>query len=86
MPEPAMSEPLHEPRQPEWDCNSCEKPWPCDPARERLTSETGGGTLLATLMGVHLEHYVADHPEVLVGEAFDRFIAWTRPMPLGGMR
>jgi len=81
-----MSQPLHHPRRPDWSCESCELDWPCDPARERLMSETGGGTHLAMLMACHLEEFVGDSPGVPVGEAFDRFIAWTRRVPLDSAR
>jgi hypothetical protein len=68
----------HQPHRPSWDCDTCGKPWPCDPARERLISE-GTGPSLAILMWGHLEDAVLELPETPSGEVFDRFLAWTRP-------
>jgi hypothetical protein len=72
----------HQADKPSWDCGSGGRPWPCDPARERLRAE-GAGTPLAVLMSMYLEEAVAELPAAPPGEIFDWFIAWTRPVPLG---
>jgi hypothetical protein len=63
--------------RPSWDCLACGKPWPCDPAREDLAAELGP-TQLAMYMWASLEEAANDVCALPVGEAFDRFIAWTR--------
>ncbi len=67
----------HTAERPSWDCRSCGKPWPCDPAREQLASEMGG-TALAIFMWLHLEEAVGDLPPGPPAELFDRFVSWTR--------
>lgn len=68
----------HIAERPSWDCLACAKPWPCDPAREALTDELG---LIqrAVFMWGNLEEAAGDMPGMPVAEAFDRFLAWTRP-------
>jgi hypothetical protein len=68
----------HRPKRPQWDCQACGLDWPCDPAREYLTTDTGGGTRLAMLMWIHLEHFAQDAGPGPFAGAFERFIAWTR--------
>lgn len=72
-----MSEPQHQPARPEWTCEDCAEEWPCELARSRLRSETGGGVALAMLMVAYLEDFVRDVPSRATGE-FDRFVNWTR--------
>ncbi|GIF21874.1 hypothetical protein BJ973_002201 [Actinoplanes tereljensis] len=72
----------HRPKRPEWDCAACGRDWPCDPAREELAADTGGGTTLAVLMWTYLEDFALDAGPGPFAGAFDRFIAWTR----GGTR
>jgi hypothetical protein len=71
----------HVPEQPSWDCKSCGKPWPCDPAREALVAEYAeDSTSLSVLMWGHMSTWIM---EALgngpMREGWDRFIAWTRP-------
>jgi hypothetical protein len=73
-----MSEPQHEVKRPEWTCEDCWEIWPCEPARSRLRSETGGGTVLAVLMWSYFESFFGDIMSRESG-AFERFIGWTRP-------
>lgn len=68
----------HQPERPSWDCDTCGRQWPCDPARERLISE-GTGPSLAAVMWMHLEYAVEEMPQMTGGEIFERFISWTRP-------
>ena len=67
----------HQPERPSWDCDCCGRPWPCDPARERLRAE-GAGTSLAIMMWSRLEEAMGELPRMEPREVFDRFIAWTR--------
>lgn len=60
-----------------WDCLACDKPWPCDPARERLAAELGP-VQLAVYMWANLEEAAGHLPDLPISEAFDRFLAWTR--------
>jgi hypothetical protein len=67
----------HQPAQPSWDCKACDEPWPCDPARERLTL-LYSRTNLAIVMVDRLLEAARDVPTMQPAEAFDRFLAWTR--------
>lgn len=71
-------EPDHPPLRPSWKCSTCGEEWPCEPARSRLWIETRGGTALAILMWNYLEDFCRDSAPGPVGEAFDRFMRWTR--------
>jgi hypothetical protein len=62
--------------RPSWDCGTCEKPWPCDPARERLSAEMDA-TQLRIFMWLNLEQAAEQLPGLAVDEAFHRFLAWT---------
>jgi hypothetical protein len=73
-----MSE--HVGERPSWDCRSCGRPWPCDPAREALAAELGP-IQLAMYAWANLEQAAGDLPGMPVGEMFDRFLAWTRATP-----
>ncbi|MEU4429002.1 hypothetical protein AB0F81_51060 [Actinoplanes sp. NPDC024001] len=66
----------HTPDRPSWQCRACGLPWPCDPARERLTAELGRVDL-AVLMWDHLEEAARDMPKTPASELFDRFLRWT---------
>ena len=70
----------HVAERPSWDCGACGKPWPCDPAREALAVETGGGTVLAIQCCTYLEDFVRDHGSGPPAETFERFIGWTRSL------
>ena len=72
----------HRPRRPSWDCEACDRPWPCDPAREYLAS-TLDDYLVPVYMVGQLELAAADLlPAVSADELYERFVAWTRPAPL----
>ena len=62
--------------RPSWDCGSCGKPWPCDPAREALARELDSIQLSFYLWG-NYEEAVQDLPRMPVMEGLDRFINWT---------
>jgi hypothetical protein len=66
----------HAAHRPSWDCRSCDKPWPCDPAREALAAAMDP-VGLAVLMWVRLEEAVTDLPRVPPAELFERFLHWT---------
>lgn len=68
----------HLPRKPDWTCGTCDKPWPCLPARISLSAEhDGNGVALGMYMGVCLQEAARD-----LGDAADplelyrRFISW----------
>jgi hypothetical protein len=63
--------------RPSWDCLACVKSWPCDPAREALATQMDP-VQLAMYLWSNLEEAAGDLPDMPVGEAFDRFISWTR--------
>ena len=67
----------HVAHRPSWDCRACGKPWPCPVARERLASELDS-IQLALYAWVNLEEAAGDMPLMPAGEAFQRFLAWTR--------
>jgi hypothetical protein len=62
--------------RPSWDCLACEKPWPCDPAREQLAGEMDS-MQLAMYAWVNLEEAAEDMPAMSPDEMFERFLAWT---------
>jgi hypothetical protein len=69
----------HLPRRPQWDCQTCEQEWPCDPARVRLAEAYGENRIplsmyLASLLYVALPEMPATPPQ----ELHERFVAWTR--------
>ncbi|WP_232050327.1 hypothetical protein [Actinoplanes sp. OR16] len=66
----------HMPARPSWECRACGRPWPCEPARERLTRDNGRFDL-ALLMWDHLEEAARDMPQSPASELFDRFLRWT---------
>ncbi|MCW6003839.1 hypothetical protein K1W54_04480 [Micromonospora sp. CPCC 205371] len=71
----------HEPN-PRWDCKGCGKDWPCDPAREALLAEYRNqpGQLAMTMCKLMEDAttVLGQHPD----DMFERFIAWTKPVPL----
>lgn len=75
---PSGRELTHVPARPSWDCSACGRPWPCDPAREELVVQTGGGTALVVAAWGYLEDWVRDRGPGPFSEAFERFILWTR--------
>jgi hypothetical protein len=75
----------HLPLRSSWDCDTCGRPWPCDPARERLAVEhVSRPTVLAMLMWQYLEDYSRDAGPGPLGEAYERFLSWTRQGDTGG--
>lgn len=67
----------HIAERPSWHCLIDGKPWPCDAARKALASEMDP-VQLAMYAWANLEEAAGDLPGMPVGEAFDRFLAWTR--------
>jgi hypothetical protein len=71
----------HTPKRPSWDCRCCAKTWPCAAAREQLAEEFVGNTVqLSILLWSYLEDWIHDQGPGPFGEAFERFIAWSRPL------
>jgi hypothetical protein len=66
----------HTAARPSWNCAECGLPWPCAPARERLSAELGRVDL-AVLMWDHLEEAARDMPRSPASDLFDRFLRWT---------
>jgi hypothetical protein len=69
--------PDHAAERPSWDCLSCGRPWPCDPAREHLASRLGS-VALAVHMWEWLDEAVGDLRALPASELFERFLSWTR--------
>lgn len=61
-----------------YDCLSCDKPWPCDPAREYLVTSTPDRVQLATHLGAELERAVGVLRHEPPAALYERFIEWTR--------
>jgi hypothetical protein len=69
----------HTPERPTWDCRRCTKPWPCDPARERLRKEYAEyPTVTALYLTSQQRHYLDDSPDFSLDELYERFIGWVR--------
>lgn len=66
----------HPPARPSWDCRTCGRCWPCDPARELMASEMDR-VALSVYMWLNLENAVMELPAMPACELFDRFISWT---------
>jgi hypothetical protein len=66
----------HLPARPSWDCRVCGQPWPCVPAREKLSRERGR-VEIAVLMWDYIEEAARDMPQSPASELFDRFLRWT---------
>ncbi len=64
--------------RPSWDCRVCDKPWPCDPAREQLVKEYDDLIALRIFLWTCLEQAVGQMPASPAGELFERFLAWAR--------
>ncbi|MEV4708881.1 hypothetical protein [Actinoplanes sp. NPDC049316] len=71
-----MTDREHVPCRPGWDCWSCDRPWPCDPAREDLALQLDP-VELAKFMGERLAEAARDVPTLQPGELFERFLQWT---------
>lgn len=72
----------HLAERPTWDCRACERPWPCDPAREALAAELGRTELTLYLSG-HLDEAARELPGAPAAELYDRFLGWSRQIPVG---
>jgi hypothetical protein len=61
-----------------WDCRTCDMPWPCAPARDRLAADAGDEKQLSIQMWTYFDHYVDAIPAGPVTEAYARFVGWIR--------
>ncbi len=69
----------HLPRRPSWECRTCERDWPCDPARVRLAEAYGRDRVgLSMYVGGLLFAATAELPATPPAELYERFVAWTR--------
>lgn len=73
----------HLPHRPTWDCLACERPWPCDPARERLISEFRRHrySLTAYMAGHYgsaLNDMAGPSAADIPPDLHERFFSWTR--------
>lgn len=74
-----MTEVEHLADRPSWDCAACGRPWPCEPARERLTADHQHDQVaLAMLLWIYFEAYVMEVGQGPATEAYQRFIGWSR--------
>lgn len=70
----------HDPARPSWKCRACERPWPCDPARDRLSREFTR-TRLALYAQAQMELAIGDMPSASPAELYERFLLWIRAWP-----
>ncbi|MEV4759932.1 hypothetical protein AB0J86_33215 [Micromonospora sp. NPDC049559] len=75
----------HKPARPEWNCGTCFRTWPCDPAKARLRERYGRDRIgLSIEMADQLFIATADlylrlnRTDINPTELHARFIAWTR--------
>lgn len=69
----------HPPSRPQWHCELCDSPWPCDPAREQLAEQYGPDRVgLSIYVGGRLADAARELPTAPPGELHERFVAWTR--------
>lgn len=66
----------HVAERPSWDCVACGKPWPCDPARERIKADMPDPTQQRIYLWLHLEEAAEQLPPMPVAEAIERFLSW----------
>lgn len=71
-----MTGPEHIATRPGWTCACCLKDWPCDPAREAMAIETGGGTQLRLTAWAYFEAYALEVNTGTFVETYERFVAW----------
>ncbi|MDG4798581.1 hypothetical protein [Micromonospora sp. WMMD1082] len=83
----------HLPQRPGWSCRVCSAAWPCPTARMLLRIEYGPDRvgLSVYLAGMLFDATGdllrrADCPPPTPMELFDRFLAWTAPVPQRGQR
>jgi hypothetical protein len=74
----AMQMDEHKPNRPFWDCTACGEQWPCEPAQKYLRADTDSPTRLTLACWDYFDRYVHDMGPGPLGEAFQRFIGWTR--------
>ena len=72
-----MASEEHPAHRPDWDCEVCGQPWPCDRAREQLAAEMRG-TTLALNMQIYMVNALRENPSIPPTELFERFLSWTR--------
>ncbi|MBB2940622.1 hypothetical protein FB565_000326 [Actinoplanes lutulentus] len=68
----------HQPDRATYNCLSCDKAWPCDPAREYLVASTPDPVQLAMRLWMEIEdaaHVLADESPAAL---FERFLKWAR--------
>lgn len=74
-----------DPHQPaaSWDCQRCDAPWPCSPARTRLAEAYRGDWVgLSVYLGALLVAALSEMVDTPPAELHERFVAWTRgPYP-----
>ncbi|MEU7590658.1 hypothetical protein AB0A95_30750 [Micromonospora sp. NPDC049230] len=69
----------HLPRTPTWDCQTCKQPWPCAPARDRLTETYGENRVsLSMYLASLLDAALVEMPDTPAAELHERFVSWTR--------
>ncbi|GAA2650198.1 hypothetical protein [Paractinoplanes durhamensis] len=74
-----MTDEAHLPKRPVWECYRCGAEWPCVEARNALAAEYVADQLaLAILMWTYLEDFAMDAGPGPIGEAWNRFLGWTR--------
>jgi hypothetical protein len=72
-----VTDPVHVPARPGWDCAACARPWPCDPAREELATRYPR-TILAIVAATYLGQATGDMLTAAPAELYERFLSWTR--------
>lgn len=63
-------------QRPSWECRTCCKAWPCEPARGQMKTEMDG-TSLRIFMWLQLEQAAGELTTMTVAVAYERFLAWT---------
>lgn len=74
-----LSQHLHNPRTPTWDCRSCSEPWPCAQARQELVLDLGW-VRVSIYLAVMMERAAGDLQGVYPHQLWNRFIEWTYPI------
>jgi hypothetical protein len=69
--------PDHTAARPSGECRVCDKPRPCDRAREALAGEFDS-MRLAVFMWLNLEEAATHLNDEPASDLFERFIRWTR--------
>lgn len=74
----------HLPDRPSFNCLSCGKPWPCDPAREHLAASMTSTPLTLYMYAFFEQATAQEPPPAPAGELYERMLAWTRVRPTTG--